>query len=276
MHLSFLNANWLRKYPFKASSSLSTDNGLVMPNDIIVGVRLMTNSSNLQIKVSKVVIKGGVISIEFGNGTDTHDPVRILGTAIGKAMQDNQVLKVTSVLPAFSGFVVIGNPDRLKEDATYIFNSDNGTLEPSTFTVFTPPPISHLQHHGAKLAGNVAIEVTGLDMGVSGNSISLSVIAPNDVASRKDRTSTLLTCTNPIISGINSVKPNSDNEIDIYGVAPVRVTVSGPNIVIDTEKTVTDVCQPVNIPPTDNTDVYHGDATTVDDPEWKNWPQFNA
>lgn len=273
MHLSFLNSNWYRRYPFRKSATTIDANGSVLPTDLIVGCRVTTDFAHKDVYISKVFTSNGQISIEFSGNS------HVLGTAQGTITNSNQAIPIIPVINNFAGYVIVGNLDTTQNIANYTFTSSTGLLEASTITIFTPPAITSLIHNGQKMTGKAVFQVTGLVLGVDGQVIGLTVLAPSDVASRVDQTSALLTCSNPIISGINSVTPSpngSGNNIDIYGISPVTISIVDGVIQVGTiGLTLADVCQPVNIPPLDTTETY-GDITTATVTEWSTWPQYNS
>ena len=275
MQLSFLNANWYRQYPFRSDINLTDNNGNTPSNDIMVGCRLMVDIANYPsylLGITKLYYNQGFVAVELSSNTG------VLGVAKGQITQSNQSLPISSLVPTFSGSVVIGNPDSVQDQACFVYSVTSGALEPSTITVYPPPTITGVVHNG-RITGQVTFAPTNLTISSSGQTITFTVIAPTDVASRVDKTARLLTCANPIISGINTVKPfptTNGNNIDIYGIDPVTIsTGSGGVVTVGTTKTVAEVCKPQTIPPTDDSNAYPFDITTTETTEWKTWPQFS-
>ncbi len=265
MQLSFINTNWYRKYPFKATTDLSYS-GIQLPTDIIVGARLMTDSL-YPVYITKIWINNLVINIELTSNNI------VIGYCTDKLQANNQALTIKSLSSvAISGFITIGNIDNCVTPQFYALNAE---LEPSTITLFNPPAIKGIEHNGELMTGIGTIQSSSLAVTTT-NNINIAVITPDEVASRLDRTSQLLTCNNPIISGINTVKPNLAGNIDVYGIHPVRITVTQGVLTIDTEEEIGDLCSPVNIPPIDTSNIYFEDIVTTTTTEWQTWPQFNV
>lgn len=266
MKLSFLNSNWYRKYPLQSTAGMDG-----FPDDLIVGCRIMYTDP--VVYISKVTTNNNFISIEFHNNST------VIGTAQGTVSLDAITLSIVPIDTNLSGFIIIGNIDSTVANSTYSFDSTTGALEPSVITIFTPPGVTNITTSTNTLTGNILIDPTNLTMTVDSNSIELDVIAPTDISSRMDRTANLLTCLNPIISGINSVVPllkDGNWNIDIYGIAPIQITSIAGKITVGTNGvSLPNICNQTNIPPLDETSDYHGDIMTVDSPEWQSWPQYN-
>jgi hypothetical protein len=94
------------------------------------------------------------------------------------------------------------------------------------------------------------LNLSNLDAVIGKDSIEFSVVSPLEIVSRGDFTAGLLTCKNPVIGSINTVQGHN---IDIVGIKPVTVVVSGGKIEIGSEGvTVEEVCKPIVIPPVNN------------------------
>ena len=269
MNLAFINANWTRSYPIKGGCDFTCLSGNVLPKDVFVGARITTDPIYRNIYVSKVVTNNGIVSIEFRCGE------QVLGAATAKVVNDNQTIPITSLYPNFSGYIVIGNKDSLDTNQTYLFDNNALLLEPSTITVFVPPAITGIKVKNKTITGKVVFNSTTLTITSDAFGTNFTTIAPSTVASRLDKTATGLTCKNPVISGINTVKPDLSGNIDIYGIDPVVISTSTGKVTISTpDLPLTEACKKQNIPPTNNSDSYFDDVTTTTQPEWKTWPQY--
>ena len=284
--LSFLNSNWYRQYPFKGDTSLIATSGELLPNDILSGCRLMLDQSHMGtgVQVKRLYHHAGTINVEFVAMNSSLNS-GILGYAHGIITTANQSVMVTSDVPTFSGFITIGNQDTLQTTKCYNFADGDAILEPSTITIYTPPPITGLTHQDQKLTGQVTFVPTNLIMTVANNNIHFDVLKPDEVESRSDADHSviLLTCLNPVIGGINTVQPIKTTDyynIDIYGIAPVEIlhNHTTEDITVTSSLELVDICNPVNIPPTanvngiiwnSNTSTY--DITTTTQPEWQQW-----
>jgi hypothetical protein len=246
---------------------LDLDSRDELANDVIVGCRISSTDTYKEVYVSKVYIKQGRISIEFTSSG------LILGVANGIISADNQTLKITGMQSFFSGYVIIGNRFAVNEaDRSYHFDSSSGAIEDSCITVYPVPGVTKLIHNGKELTGSVELNLSNLDAVIGKDSIEFSVVSPLEIVSRGDFTAGLLTCKNPVIGSINTVQGHN---IDIVGIKPVTVVVSGGKIEIGSEGvTVEEVCKPIVIPPVNNSDAYYTDIETALLKEWQTWPDY--
>lgn len=275
MSLSFINSNWRRRFPFKATASVQ-DSGSEeeLSNDVIVGCRLSSSLDYCQCYISRVLLKQGKVSVEFSS-----EGV-VLGVANGPHTKNNQSFKITGLQPFFAGFVILGNVAAVQyADRVYNFTADSGAIEDSLVTVYPAPDVSGLLHNGKVLTGEVKLELANMDAAVGNETIDFSVVNPVNIISRQDFTAELLTCKNPVIGGINSVEPkksSGSNNIDIVGIAPVTITVVGGTVQVGSgDIEVPDICKTIVLPPANNNDKYYTDIKTATEQEWKQWPEYN-
>ena len=277
MNIGFLNENWLRSYPIQASAGQTDMAGCKLPADLIAAARLTTDAANADVYISKVVVNYGVVSIEFSSG------VRVLGCANGVIKKPNTTLTVAPLYVNFHGSVTIGDHTKLNMQVCYNFVQAETLLEPTVVTVFTPPAVSALKIKCQVLTGDVVFASTTTDISTNVAGMTFSVIAPAYIASRQDKTSTLLSCNNKVISGINDVVPDDRGNIDIYCISPLQIS----GLVFSTPTMQNNggaggVCKPYNIPPTPDSDTANeynngkGDILTATAPEWSTWTQYQG
>ena len=273
MQLSFIKSNWLRQYPFKANCGLLDNNGNAVPKDIVVALRLTCVPSDLDIYIDRIYTASGVVNISFSGSNGP------LGYATSAITDANQNILIKSYAGGIIGNVTVGNPDSTQPVQTFTFNNVNGLIEPTTVLAVPTPTIKDLKIKGSKLVGRINIFSNSLNIAAS-TTLNISVISPAEIESRKDLSSKYLTCENQIIGGINGVTPNKNNNIDIYTIDPLEISInevdgiaqlylSTPDITLD------QLCKLINSPPADLTDTPHEDIDEITVPEWKSWPQYN-
>ena len=276
MHLSFLQSNWFRQYPFKDGQGGLDLYGNTLPTDILVGMRLSLPDVSSVVYVKRLTANNGVVGVEIWN-----DSV-LVGAASGLVTTSNTVLPVR-INGGAVGSVTIGNPDSCITKQSYSFDNTNGQIEPSVITKVPSPGLAALNVKGAAMTGDITISSNSVNIG---SGLYLSLLTPQDVASRKDQQTVSLTCDGHIIGGINKVIPDRTGKINIVAVAPLVIT----KIDESTYKlTLEDdghsaigfstLCKPLNMPPADTSDV---PARDMNDPglpavvpEYKSWSQFS-
>ena len=286
MRLSFLQANWLRQYPFRKDSGITDVNQLSMPTDIIVGLRLAIPHTGNLVYINRVSTNSGVVSVEFSAGS------ALIGYASGSITQANTALPVIAYGNSGSiGTVTIGNPDSCQPAALYIFNntvhdpaalstpSAMGFVEPSTVTSIVPPVVTSWSIRSQALTGNLTLTSDSLSIG---SNLQLMLLAPQDVVSLGDQHPEYLTCSHTVIGSLNNVFP-SDYNINIVAIEPLVITSVGNGVfqltvpeVVLTDPTSEQValCKQYNIPPDTETSIPTGDLLGTT-PEYPTWPQFN-
>lgn len=266
MHLSFIQSNWYRQYPFKQEHGEVDTTGLRMPTDLIVGARLCLESVDYPVFIPKVVTNNGVFSAEIWTNSS------VIAWASAKITESNQVVPVYAMAGGQIGSLTIGNPNSCVLEQSFIFTVGTGELEPSVITKLPKPAVPSLTIKNVALTGNVTFASSTIDIA---SPVKLSLVTPQDVTSRKDKLADNLTCDNPVIGSINYVLPDKTNQIKIVAVAPLSIVDLGNNTFqLTTDPyTKTQICKRYNIPPTNPSSTPIGTLATTT-PEYPTWPQF--
>lgn len=228
--LDFNNKNQYRKYPFKQSSSLISDNGYNLPDNLIVNFSISSTYGKHRIYVSQIHRKEKNLRIAVSNYFDDS----LLGIFIFNLSEDFQSVNVSPSVSTISGNLTIGAYEAwLKTPTILNFAKDTSELEESTVFCFTPPLVTSIKDKfGQELRNSVNLGVlTNLEKTTSLESYqtSLQASAPESVTSLADSSSYLNNCTNPVIRNINGVTPfpasqppdGNDGNIYIVGVLPI-------------------------------------------------------
>jgi hypothetical protein len=177
-----------------------------------------------------------------------------------------------------SGSITIGDAAVLNElSGTYYLDYTNGRIEPSTVFCFVPPGVTAFVYEGTKATGYVTLSSGSVNISNVTQQINLSVKNPNLILSNNDFGSALANCPTPLIKKINTVTPDANGNIDIYGIIPIKISVeSGTQLQLDTvpELSFKALCPEKNkvIPPANNeTTTYYSDVFQTNIPEWQTW-----
>ena len=273
MQLPFLQSNWLRQYPFKSTSGITDLNGLSLPKDLIVGLRISVAAADVDVYISKIVINNGVVGVEFMSSNG------FLGSAAGSMTQDNQSLKIIAENLGSIGVVIIGNSTSTNTQAAFHFDYNTGVVEPSTVTLISKPGLSSITIKGQKLTGLLGLASNSISI-TGAETLQLALLSPQDVTSRGDKQAKYLTCDNAVIGGINTVLPDINGNIDIYAIAPLTIAtsgISGVSALKLTSAPITrqDLCIPYNIPPADQNSTESNTLEEATATEFSGWPQFS-
>jgi len=239
LHADFLYKNRYRKYPLKATSN-KTEQGRVIPTALFVGARISTIAAYSHVYISKIVIKGSFINVTLMAEDIT------LGYCEGNILQANTVLQVLPAQPFSGGVLVIGDPSCLKDfQGRHTLTFSSGELEESLVNCFTRPAVTSIKVGSTSLTGKITLGLSNLSLS---DSLQLSVTNPSLVMSNIDKCSSALNCPTHVVTGINTVKPDSWGNIDVYAVAPLTIQAIDHGISLDSptiqEK---DLCPKENI-----------------------------
>jgi hypothetical protein len=273
MELNFIQSNWLRQYPFRNFNGGFDSYNNKLPTDIIVGLKISCLLSDLDLYINKIVTDNGNIGITFAGNNGP------IGYANSVITTNNQNLIIYNFNEGVIGNVTIGNSARIMPKQTFSFNNTNGLIEGSTITIISPPLVTGITIKGTTMTG--AITLTSTSLGINtGSELNLSVLYPVNILSRGDLSSTQLSCNNFVISGINTVIPNLNGNIDIYAISPLVIStgvVDGVTQLIITTPgiTLSNVCVPINLPPINPSQTSYEPINTIVNPEYSTWPQYS-
>lgn len=274
--LDFLNKNMYRTYPLRSTSSHTFTDGRKLPTSLIVGLQLTTLYTYRKLYIEKIYAKQNFVSILIRE-VDTNI---VVGNFSGVVTDSYTVLSLDPVIKEISGTLTIGNPAAIDLiNGVGLLNSIDGRIEDSTIFCFTPPAVTSIIHKDTAATGFITLSTENITITAALRNFSLEVINPNLILSRADIRAEYGNCNTPLIKKINTVEPDNNGNIDIYGIDPVTIAVGAHKLGFDTTGlTLVDICpekQKLSPPISDITDAYHGNILTTNTPEWKTWPEFS-
>ena len=278
-HLGFLNKNMFRKYPLRSSSSMLCTDGTAIPLSLFAGIRIGVMRGFSDMFVSSISVQDKRISVAISSRSPFPYTYTTLGFFSAVVAKDYQNVSLTPAFDHVSGNLTLGVMDALIElQGAHMVDHANGKLEDSTVVCVPVPKVTGILNGSKKAVSTVALNLINISEEKVANFINLDVINKKSILSRNDIDSQRLSCRTNVIEAINSVKPDETGNIDIYGIAPVVITITTEGLDLEGSITTKDLCPQaqVVVPPIlfSNLDSYPGimDAT---EPEWKTWPDFN-
>lgn len=274
-----------RKYPLRSEVSLVSTSGVEIPQELITSIQISTIYNKHKLFISKIYVDEGFMSVTINDYNDGSS----IASFNGKVTTDFTVLPLSSSLSYISGQLTTGKKEALKllQKGVYFIRDelhdlgsrDNGLLEDSTIFVYTPPAVSKIKNRNKSLAGKVTIS-KGDNLAIKTLSpveVKLEVTNVESVLSNNEFTAGLDNCPTPVIKKINSVYPNNNGNIDIYGIMPIVINVETGELGLASGLDLLDVCPEKKkiAPPVDLSDSYYTNILTATSPEWKLWPDFN-
>lgn len=221
-----------RKYPICASSTHLFTDGSELPQKLITAIQVSTPQSLSNAYIYRITVNGSYLSVLIKE----NDTNLMLGNFYGQITQNQQTLLLTPLIPTVSGSITIGDASALAAlSGTYYLTYANGRLEPSTVFCFTPPGVTALKYNDETATGYVSFSSTSINIVSVSPEINLAAKDPTIIASNNDVSATLGNCPTPLIKKINTVKPDSNGNIDIYGIIPIQISVgTGSVLKLDT------------------------------------------
>jgi hypothetical protein len=284
MKLDYLNKNWYRAYPLRATSKHVTENGSALPYSFFAGARITTKPGFENVFIRRIFVVGPYVNIDVAAKNLNTNVVTGLGYFAARLTKDNTTITMQPLVDYASGFLVLGRlEDILRVQGNHTLSFDNGRIEDCLIYPFNPPAVHSIQHDGAAAKGKVTFVLDNFQH----TGFVFGVVNPDRVASNADQSSQALNCGGNVIKAINSVEPDEDGNIDIFAIEPITLELKIGGIKLDTPTlTAEDICGNINenIPPVLEDNTYNGfdeegnpktvlEATV---PEWKAlWPQYN-
>jgi hypothetical protein len=273
--LDFLNKNMYRKYPIRATSTHEFEDGSAFPQDVITSIQISVPYTYNKLYISKVYALNRYLSVTVNDyATDN-----AVGAFSAKITSKFQIIPLTPFIDQISGNLTVGSLDGIdKINGAHFLSKDNGLLEASTIFPFTPPAVTKLIHGEVEMTGHINLVTENITAAALDSvTISLSIINEALIASNNDFHGSLDNCATPLIKRINTVEPDEDGNIDIYGILPVTVEVETGEVELIPNLTLDEVCPERTkiYPPENNSDEYYTDILTATEPEWKTWPIFS-
>ena len=274
--LDFLNKNMYRKYPLRDTCSMTFSDGTIFPSEIITSMQVSTIYGEHDIKITKVYITKGFISVTIATDDE------VLGCFAGKVLTDFAVIPFTPAneINYVSGTMTVGRQEDLLtcKGSFHFDDSAQAKLEGSVVFCFTPPPVKKLVHENNEIAGRVTTSVSrNMTQTVPSPHVLLySVTDTTSILSNNEFSGSIDTCPTPIIRKINTVLPDSEGNIDIYGILPIHMDIATGQLEIATPLELVDVCPEKNkiSPPVNNSDSYYTDILNAGIAEWRTWDRF--
>lgn len=251
---------------------MMTDLGSQIPLGLLSSASISVPFAYSDVYISHIYCKGSYINVTIrDNKTNT-----TLGSFGGTVTTEHQALTFTAFVPYVAGTMTAGVPNTINQfSGSHSIDATNGRIEDSLVMCFTRPPVTSLTHEDQVGVGLITLDGENITIAVTDPNVSLTVNDKSELFSNADFSTEYGFCPTPIITHINGVTPDEDGNIDIFGINPIKITLIGSTIQIDTgTMTLDEACKQKNgrMPPTgDTTNEYHGDILTVIDPEWKTW-----
>ncbi len=269
--LEFLNRNILRKYPFWSGSTMQTTIGLDIPLALIAGAQITVKYSNREVYISQIYISGNIFSATI---TDNLTGLA-LGSFTTNVTKNYQTIGITPFVTDVAGTLVIGSRNAFVDfQGSHTLTYAAGRIEDSLVFCFTPPLVKKISNEANAVSGFVTLSGTNITIENTSQDVALAITNKALVLANADQSSELGNCPTPYISHINTVTPDEDGNIDIFGILPVVIAADGNVIQAGTgTMELADLCQAKNkrLAPEDATNTYYTNILTAENPEWKTW-----
>ena len=228
--LDFLNKNKYRRFPFRADTALTSENGRVLGNDLLVGASLSIAGTRENLHISQIWVKDQYIDIVLSCTQGNH--LVSLGRFAGEIVEDYSVLYLEQFERFVNGTITFGSAEVVSRmSGGYFFRPEQTKLEDSTIFYYTPPGVKKLVRSSVELRGRVEFgNLINLVKTKENKTIKLSTSTGAQIASLVDRASQFRNCKTPLIYNINETVPFKDStanypvldgNIYLVGIKPV-------------------------------------------------------
>lgn len=296
LHAAFLDKNANRKYPLKAIVSAENSTSFTIPDPWFLGMRLNVPIGYHKVYIERIFLDNGFISVMLACKLVPTEATVILGSFSTALDIDYKNVYFSSLGYGVSGLLILG---KVSDFSGYSGNYDFGAatyalttaqIEESLITVIPLPGLKSISCRGNKVTGNVTLALENIKKvtATNANDIHLNVINKTSLYSRLDKSFSFGNCNSPVIGSINSVEPDENGNIDIFGIKPVVITllseanhaVNGIKVAVE-DIAFKDLCRDnyKNTPDYKPSNLYHlnlaSSAEVTGDEEWKNWFWWN-
>lgn len=277
LRVDFLNKNTFRRYPLRADKSVVSTEGLSLPDDLFCAAQFTVPGWAQRLQLRRVYVREDYINILvscFNGATLTY-----IGYFDGNVTSDFTKLTFSSLDPGIFGMLTIGRASVLKSlNGFYNFANDTAMIEDSLVTYMTPPGVLSLLLPEGPMSGRISLEYSNIQQTPNPLAIQLDVLSKESIRAKNDKSAQFGTCRVNPIGSMNTVQPDSNGNIDIYGIAPLKIHVSAAGLRFDiVGVSRSELCaEDQRIPPLIPISTYLRDITTTTVPEWKTWPQYTA
>lgn len=267
----FLNKNAFRSYPFRRDSDFVSSTGIQLPDSSIVDISASSVTGGETIYLTKFGKINNRVFVELRNNQNKSITFQI------DAPKDYTTYfpSTTDYADYFYASVTLGIIAEIPEG---IHSFSAVVVEDSLVYVYVRPAVLSISTEDTKAYGDIKLNLDNILANNTVQNIAFSVIDIDNILTRQDRSSSNDSCDTPVIKRINSVEPDENGNIDIYGIDPIVISVDSPNSTITMDMvglTLEDYCElnAKNIPPLTEVSIYSNFATT-DTPEYKSWSQY--
>ena len=279
INVSFLNKNLYRKYPLKATSSYVSIENNTLPLAFLSGGKFTTVVNRTELYIRKIVVNQNSVSVSIavdlgGGNFETFGYINSLITT------DFQTVNIIPVAKYAGGIIVFGLKNVINSyQGTNTFNNLTGAIESSLIVPRILPAVTSIYHNTQALTGNINLSYSNILGGIVGtDELTLAVEKPILLTAPGDKNLARGNCGYNPIGKINTVSPDINGNIDVFGIDPVQISVTAVGIQLTVPNvSITDICtnNTNNIPPVpfDTPNTYPLFLTATQE-EWKEWPQY--
>ena len=218
-YIQFYNENALRNYPVAECATTVSDQGTVLPTDIIIDMAVTVPSSRTQVRVSSVRITPNLVTVAVSDDLGG----LLVGTYLASTLQAYTAYPMTAVADNVSGWVTFG-PHSAKGVEDYRFaTAAQSALEPRALRLVDAPPVTSLYRYGGystvQLSGIVKLEEgSGITLTAHGSNtimVSLAADLAATLAGKPNLSATADSCGAPPIRRINGVPADANGTITL-------------------------------------------------------------
>ena len=144
-YIQWYNANAGRSYPLQEDVTQKSDDGLVLPTNLIVDLGLLVPSDYPAVYLSSVYITPRLLSVGFNaNGQGL-----LAGTYLRAEIQPYKAYPLTSVSDNTSGWIVFGDYTTSNVEHRRFSGVAQSAIDHHAIRFIDPPPVTKILQYGA-------------------------------------------------------------------------------------------------------------------------------
>lgn len=281
LHPGFLSRNLLRNYPLQGRHVLLDQAGGQMPAGLLTAARFTVPAGVTGLYFRQVRHAGRQVS-GLVHALPEDVPAGYFGATV---TVDFQVLDLVPLRNGFFGRLAVGTLALLDQvDGLHSLSPEIGRVEDSLVVSMPAPAVTGLLVGTRTLTGRVTLRPVNVGVSAEDSRLTLDVLNRRQVLAVNDRSIRHGTCGFLSVGGLNGVTPDAEGNIDLFGIAPLRVTVTPDgqvSISLDGMSQAELCGRTETVPPNVASDVHHAASDlprtgTPVAPEWRDWPTHVA
>lgn len=220
-YTEWCNANEGRAYPISETATRVDDNGVQLPDDVVVDLCVLLPYPCADIRISTVYTSPTILSVAISTAAG----LNLTGSFARASIIPYRAYALTSLSDNVSGWIVFGNHKSSVVEHYRFASVTQSGLEQRTLKVIPPPGVNRFQRIGnspeqyasgiVRLIGTNTIQIIQDPLDPQNILVSLAADRREAFCEPCTRTANTRNCGVPVIRRINNVPADPDGKITL-------------------------------------------------------------